>query len=52
MKDFALMMIGAALVKAGPAALVMSGISRVVLFIFIAPCVGLILGWLFGLAVY
>ena len=45
-------MIGAALVKAGPGALIMSGIGKVVLFIFIAPCVGLFLGWAFGLGVY
>ena len=45
-------MIGAALVKAGPSSLVMSGIGKVVLFIFIAPCIGLVLGWAFGLAVY
>jgi PiT family inorganic phosphate transporter len=45
-------MIGAALVKAGPNALVWSGISRTVSFIFISPVVGLILGVVFGNIVY
>lgn len=44
-------MIGAALVKAGPTALVAKGIIKTVSFIFIAPIVGLILGLSFGVAV-
>lgn len=45
-------MIGAALVKTGPRALVWSGIIKTVAFIFISPIVGLILGMGFGFAVY
>ncbi len=45
-------MIGAALVKAGPKALLMPGITKVVIFIFIAPCVGLLLGFCFGILVH
>ena len=45
-------MIGAALVKAGPAALVWAGIMKTVAFIFIAPIVGLILGFTLGMIVY
>lgn len=45
-------LIGAALVKAGPTALVMSGITKTVAFIFISPVVGLILGLSCGIAVY
>ncbi|MBU9889560.1 MAG: inorganic phosphate transporter [Candidatus Omnitrophica bacterium] len=45
-------MMGAALVKAGPSSLVMKGIVKTVAFIFISPTVGLILGLLFGVAVY
>lgn len=45
-------MIGAALVKAGPSALVAKGILKTVSFIFISPTVGLFLGVLFGVAVY
>src|SRR5208283_3971670 len=45
-------MIGAALVKAGSSALIMSGILKVVLFIFISPCVGLLLGFFFGVLVH
>ncbi len=45
-------MIGAALVKAGPKALIMPGILKVVIFIFIAPCVGLILGFFYGVIVH
>ncbi len=45
-------MIGSALVKAGPTALVWKGISKTVSFIFISPVAGLILGWVIGLAVY
>lgn len=45
-------LIGSALVKAGPSALIMSGISKVVLFIFLAPIIGLILGLILGKVVY
>ena len=45
-------MIGAALVKAGPTSLVMAGIQKTVLFIFISPMVGLLLGLGFGTLVY
>src|SRR5512135_3397993 len=45
-------MMGAALEKAGVQALMWSGILKVVLFIFISPVLGLILGWLFGIMVY
>ncbi len=45
-------MVGAALVKAGPDALVMKGIIKTITFIFISPTVGLCLGLLIGVAVY
>ena len=45
-------MIGAALVKAGPQALVWKGILKTVAFIFISPILGLILGLGIGIAVY
>lgn len=45
-------LIGAALVKAGPSSLVISGIKKTVLFIFISPVVGLLLGLFFGSLVY
>jgi len=45
-------MIGAALVKVGPKALIIPGITKVVIFIFVAPCVGLILGFCFGILVH
>jgi PiT family inorganic phosphate transporter len=45
-------LIGAALVKAGPKALIMSGILKTVAFIFISPILGLILGLGFGIIVY
>ncbi|MDD4178602.1 MAG: inorganic phosphate transporter [Candidatus Margulisbacteria bacterium] len=45
-------MIGAALVKTGPQALIWQGIAKTVAFIFISPIVGLILGSLFGVIVY
>ncbi|HOW58223.1 MAG TPA: inorganic phosphate transporter [Candidatus Omnitrophota bacterium] len=45
-------MIGAALVKTGPQALVWQGITKTVAFIFISPVFGLILGVVFGIAVY
>jgi len=45
-------MIGAALVKAGPKALLWKGIVKTVAFIFISPIAGLLLGLGFGIAVY
>src|SRR5208283_2576196 len=45
-------MIGAALVKAGSSSLIMPGILKVILFIFIAPCVGLFLGFFYGVLVH
>jgi PiT family inorganic phosphate transporter len=45
-------MIGAALVKSGPQALVWQGITKTVAFIFISPIVGLLLGTLIGTLVY
>ncbi len=45
-------MIGSALVKTGPKALVWSGILKTVSFIFISPLVGLILGLGIGILVY
>ena len=37
-------LIGAALVKAGPASLIWSGVGKTVLFIFVAPVLGFLLG--------
>ncbi|MDD4900019.1 MAG: inorganic phosphate transporter [Candidatus Omnitrophica bacterium] len=45
-------MIGAALVKAGPGSLVWSGILKTVIFIFVSPIAGLILGLSLGIIVY
>jgi PiT family inorganic phosphate transporter len=45
-------MIGAALVKTGPQALVWKGILKTVTFIFISPTAGLLLGLGLGLGVY
>ncbi|MCB9771599.1 MAG: inorganic phosphate transporter [Candidatus Omnitrophica bacterium] len=45
-------MIGAALVKAGPGALVTKGIAKTVAFIFVSPFVGLFLGLFFGILVH
>jgi inorganic phosphate transporter, PiT family len=45
-------LVGAALVKAGPNALVLGGIFKTVAFIFISPCVGLLLGLTIGIIVY
>ena len=45
-------MVGAALVKAGPDALVARGIVKTVSFIFVSPMVGLALGLAIGVAVY
>lgn len=45
-------MIGAALVKTGPQALVWKGIIKTVTFIFISPTAGLLLGLGLGLGVY
>jgi PiT family inorganic phosphate transporter len=45
-------MIGAALVKVGTSALVWSGITKTVIFIFVSPILGFILGIGLGFAVY
>ena len=45
-------MIGAALVKVGAGALVWSGIVKTVIFIFVSPVLGLVLGTILGTAVY
>jgi PiT family inorganic phosphate transporter len=45
-------MIGAAMVKVGTGALVWSGITKTVVFIFVSPILGLILGATLGTAVY
>jgi PiT family inorganic phosphate transporter len=45
-------MIGAALIKVGTKALVWEGIIKTVAFIIVSPIVGLVLGLLFGIAVY
>lgn len=45
-------MIGAALIKVGPKALVWEGIIKTVTFIIVSPVLGLVLGLLFGIAVY
>ena len=45
-------LIGAALVKIGPQALVWHGIIKTVAFIFIAPMAGLLLAWFLGNIVY
>ncbi len=45
-------MIGAALTKVGIQALVWRGILRTIIFIFIAPILGLSLGLIFGILVY
>ena len=45
-------LIGAALVKTGPSALVMQGIIKTLVFIVVSPVVGMLLGFLFGVIVY
>jgi PiT family inorganic phosphate transporter len=45
-------LIGAALVKSGPSALISSGIIKTILFIFISPMLGLVLGVVIGVIVY
>jgi PiT family inorganic phosphate transporter len=45
-------MIGAALMKVGVRALVWSGITKTVVFIFVSPILGLILGVVLGFGVY
>lgn len=45
-------MIGAAMVKVGSGALVWSGITKTVIFIFVSPILGLLLGTILGTAVY
>ena len=43
---------GAALVHAGPKALVVSGLVKITIFIFVAPILGLIMGFLIMVATY
>ena len=45
-------LIGSALVKAGPGALIEKGIMKTVVFIFVSPIAGLLLGMGLGIAVY
>jgi PiT family inorganic phosphate transporter len=45
-------MIGAALVKVGPKALILSGITKTLAFIVVSPTIGLLLGALYGTATY
>jgi len=45
-------LIGAALVKAGPQALIAKGITKTIIFLFLSPILGLILGVAIGLAVF
>ncbi len=45
-------LMGAALVKAGASSLVASGILKTVLFIFVSPILGLVLGVVFGVLIY
>lgn len=45
-------MIGAAMAKVGSEALVWSGILKTIMFIFVSPLLGLVLGLGFGIAVY
>ena len=45
-------LVGSALVKTGPQALVMSGIMKTIIFIFVSPIVGLFLGLTIGTVVY
>jgi inorganic phosphate transporter, PiT family len=45
-------MIGAAMVKVGSGALVWSGITKTVIFIFVSPILGLVFGTIIGTAVY
>ena len=45
-------LIGSALVKAGPTALVMKGIIKTLIFIVVSPVVGMLLGLIFGVIVY
>jgi inorganic phosphate transporter, PiT family len=45
-------LIGAALVKTGPSSLVGSGIIKTLIFLFLSPTLGLILGVLLGVIVY
>ena len=45
-------MIGAALAKAGTSALIPAGIIKTVIFIFVSPTLGLLLGGILGVCVY
>jgi inorganic phosphate transporter, PiT family len=45
-------LIGSALMKAGPDSLIYSGIEKTVIFIFISPALGLVLGLIIGIIVF
>ncbi len=45
-------LIGSALVKAGPTALIMKGIIKTLIFIVVSPVVGMLLGLVLGVIVY
>ncbi|UCF63980.1 MAG: inorganic phosphate transporter [bacterium] len=45
-------LVGAALMKAGPAALVLSGLIKIAVFIVLSPIIGMILGFLLMVLVY
>jgi inorganic phosphate transporter, PiT family len=45
-------LIGSALMKAGPDSLIYSGIEKTVIFIFISPALGLVLGLIIGIVVF
>lgn len=45
-------MIGAALVKAGPKSLLLPGITKVVVFILVAPCMGFLFGFCISILVH
>ena len=45
-------LVGTALVKSGPGALVMSGLLKILIFIVLAPLIGLVLGYAIMIVVY
>src|SRR5258706_3724804 len=44
--------VGSALIKAGPSALVLPGLTKTVIFMILAPLIGMVLGLLLGVIVY
>jgi len=44
--------VGSALIKAGPSALVLPGLTKTVVFMILAPLIGMVLGLLLGVIVY